>query len=78
MLVHIATFTGAAMIYFTHPGHCGPGRSSGKVLDGLGSILGVGGVEIFLHSMSRLILGSSTSYKMSTGVFFPRGKGGRV
>ena len=44
-------------IYF-----CGPGGSSGKVLgyglDGPGSIPGVGGVEIFLHSfVSRLALG---------------------
>ena len=42
---------------------CGPGGSSGKArdygLDGPGSILGVGVVEIFLHScMSRLVLGS--------------------
>ena len=41
----------------------GPGSSSGKALgyglDGPGSILGVGGVEIFLHSfMSRLVLRS--------------------
>ena len=42
----------------------GPGGSSGKVLgyglDGPGLILGVGGVEIFLHSfVSRLALGST-------------------
>ena len=42
----------------------GPGGSSGKVLscglDGPGSIPGVGGVEIFLHSfVSRLALGST-------------------
>ena len=42
----------------------GPGGSSGKALDygldGLCSILGVGGVENFLHSfMSRLALGST-------------------
>ena len=42
----------------------GPGSSRGKVLDygldGLGSILGVGGVEIFLRSfVSRLVLGST-------------------
>ena len=43
-------------------GASGPGSSSGKVLgyglDGPGSIPGVGGVEIFLHSfVSRLVLG---------------------
>ena len=42
----------------------GPGGSSGKALscglDGPGSIPGVGGVEIFLHSfVSRLALGST-------------------
>ena len=42
----------------------GPGGASGKALryglDGPGSILGVGGVEIFLHSfVSRLVLGST-------------------
>ena len=42
----------------------GPGGSSGKELscglDGPGSIMGVGGVEIFLHSLvSRLALGST-------------------
>ena len=42
----------------------GPGSSSGKALgyglDGPGSIPGVGGVEIFLHSfVSRLVLGST-------------------
>ena len=42
----------------------GPGGSSGKALgcglDGPGSILGVGGVEIFLHTfVSRLALGST-------------------
>ena len=42
----------------------GPGGSSGKELgyrlDGPGSIPGVGGVEIFLHSfVSRLALGST-------------------
>ena len=53
----------------------GPGGASGKALryglDGPGSIPGVGGVEIFLHSfVSRLVLGSTqTSYKMSTGEF---------
>ena len=49
----------------------GPGGSIGKALsyglDGPGSIPGVGGVEIFLHSfVSRLVLG------------FPGGKGGRA
>ena len=43
---------------------CGPGGSSGKALgyglDGPGSIPGVGGVEILLHSfVSRLVLGST-------------------
>ena len=58
----------------------GPGGSSGKVLgcglDGSGSIPGVGGVEIFLHTfVSRLVLGSTQSpIKMSTGEF-PWGKG---
>ena len=42
----------------------GPGSSSGKALsyglDGPGSIPGVRGVEIFLHSfVSRLVLGST-------------------
>ena len=42
----------------------GPGGASGKALryelNGPGSIPGVGGVEIFLHSfMSRLVLGST-------------------
>ena len=42
----------------------GPGGSSGKALgyalDGPGSIPGVGGVEIFLHSfVSKLALGST-------------------
>ena len=60
-----------------------PGGSSGKALgyglDGPGSIPGVGGVEIFLHSFeSRQALGSTQSpYKMSTGEF-PRGKGGQA
>ena len=41
-----------------------PGGASGKALcyglDGPGSIPGVGGVEIFLHSfVSRLVLGST-------------------
>ena len=56
----------------------GSGVSSRKALDygldGSGSILGVGGVEIFLHSF-RVQTGPgvhSTSYKMSTGEF-PRG-----
>ena len=44
----------------------GPGSSSGKTLgyglDGPGSILGVGGVEIFLRSfVSRLVLRSTQS-----------------
>ena len=47
-----------------YPRNCGPGNSSGKALayglDGLGFILGVRGVEIYLHSfMSRLDLGST-------------------
>ena len=42
----------------------GPGSSSGKALgyglDGPGSIPGVGGMEIFLHSfVYRLVLGST-------------------
>ena len=41
----------------------GPGGSRGKALgcgmDGMGSIPSVGGVEIFLHSVSRLVPGST-------------------
>ena len=56
----------------------GPGSSSGKELgnglNGLGSIPGVGGVEIFLHSfVSRLVLDSTSILKMSTRAF-PGGK----
>ena len=35
------------------------GQALGYGLDGLGSIPGVEGVEIFLDSVSRLILGST-------------------
>ena len=47
-----------------HENTCGPGSSSGKALgyglDSPGSILGVGGVEIFLRSfVSRLALRST-------------------
>ena len=35
------------------------GKALGYGLDGPGSIHGVGGVEIFLHSVSRLVLGST-------------------
>ena len=50
-------------LYLSHIQY-GPGGSSGKALvyglDDLGSIPGVGGVEIFLHySVSRLALGST-------------------
>ena len=61
---------------------CGPASSSGKVLnyglDGLGSILGVGGVEIFLHSfVSRLVKGSiQPPIKYVLGAF-PGGKDGQ-
>ena len=57
----------------------GPGRSNGKVLgfglDGPGSIPGVGGVEIFLHSFGSTLVLEFTQppIKMST-VAFPAAK----
>ena len=52
----------------------GPGSSSGKMLgyglDGPGSIPGVRGVKIFLHSFVPKIVGvHPASYKMSTESF---------
>ena len=53
-----------ATILMKYYGFIGPGGSSGKALgyglNGPGSIPGVGGVEILLHSfVSRLVLGST-------------------
>ena len=58
---------------------CGLGISSGKVFDyglgGPGSILGVAVMEIFHHSLSRLIMESTEPHiKLVPGVF-PRSKG---
>ena len=61
----------------------GPGGASGKALgyglDGPGSIPGVGGVEIFLHSfVSRLVLGSTQLPIKWLPGNFSGGKGGRA
>ena len=61
----------------------GPGGWSGKALgyglDGPGSIPGVGGVEIFLHSFgSRLVLGSTQPPIKWVPGNFSGGKGGRA
>ena len=61
----------------------GPGSSSGKVLDsgldGTGSIPGVGGLEIFLHSfVSRLVLGTTQPPIERIPEAFPGDKDDRV